>query len=68
VSVVALAWNMLMDCLAEGRSVFLPAASAVSGVKMAVNAIGAYARLRKQFRGVYSNVGSGARKFDVGKS
>ena len=42
-------WNMLMDCLAEGRSVSLPA-SAVGGAKMAVNAVGAYARIRKQFR------------------
>lgn len=42
-------WNMLMDCLAEGRSVSLPA-SAVGGAKAAVNAVGAYARIRKQFR------------------
>jgi acyl-CoA dehydrogenase len=42
-------WNMLMDCLAEGRSVSLPA-SAVGGAKVAVNAVGAYARLRKQVR------------------
>jgi acyl-CoA dehydrogenase len=42
-------WNMLMDCLAEGRSVSLPA-GAVSGAKMAVNAVGAYARIRKQFK------------------
>lgn len=42
-------WNMLMDCLAEGRSVSLPA-SAVGGAKVAVNGVGAYARLRKQFR------------------
>lgn len=42
-------WNMLMDCLAEGRSVSLPA-SAVGGAKLAVNALGAYARIRKQFR------------------
>ena len=42
-------WNMLMDCLAEGRSVSLPA-SAVGGAKMAVNAVGAYARVRKQFK------------------
>ena len=42
-------WNMLMDCLAEGRSVSLPA-SAVGGAKLAVNAAGAYARIRKQFR------------------
>lgn len=42
-------WNMLMDCLAEGRSVSLPA-SAVGGAKLAVNAVGAYSRIRKQFR------------------
>ena len=36
-----------MDCLAEGRSVSLPA-SAVGGAKLAVNAVGAYARIRKQ--------------------
>lgn len=42
-------WNMLMDCLAEGRSISLPA-SAVGGAKLAVNAVGAYARIRKQFR------------------
>lgn len=42
-------WNMLMDCLAEGRSISLPA-SAVGASKLAVNAVGAYARVRKQFR------------------
>ena len=42
-------WNMLMDCLAEGRSVSLPA-SAVGGAKLALNAVGAYSRIRKQFR------------------
>ncbi len=42
-------WNMLMDCLAEGRSVSLPA-GAVGGAKAAVNAVGAYARIRKQFK------------------
>lgn len=42
-------WNMLMDCLAEGRSVSLPA-SAVGGAKLAANAVGAYSRIRKQFR------------------
>jgi alkylation response protein AidB-like acyl-CoA dehydrogenase len=42
-------WNMLMDCLAEGRSVSLPA-SAVGSSKLAVTAVGAYARIRKQFR------------------
>jgi len=40
---------MLMDCLAEGRSVSLPA-SAVGAAKAAVNGVGAYARIRKQFR------------------
>lgn len=42
-------WNMLMDCLAEGRSVSLPA-SAVGAAKMSANAVGAYARIRKQFK------------------
>ncbi|KAJ1437270.1 hypothetical protein B484DRAFT_392834 [Ochromonadaceae sp. CCMP2298] len=42
-------WNMLMDCLAEGRSISLPA-SAVGGAKASLNAVGAYARVRKQFR------------------
>ena len=42
-------WNMLMDCLSEGRSVSLPA-SAVAASKMAVTAVGAYARIRKQFK------------------
>jgi hypothetical protein len=38
-----------MDCLAEGRSVSLPA-SAVGSAKLAVNAVGAYSRVRKQFK------------------
>jgi acyl-CoA dehydrogenase len=42
-------WNMLMDCLAEGRSVSLPASATAAG-KAALNAVGAYARIRKQFR------------------
>lgn len=42
-------WNMLMDCLSEGRCVSLPA-SAVGAAKMAVGGVGAYARIRKQFR------------------
>lgn len=42
-------WNMLMDCLAEGRSISLPA-SAVGIGRLAVVAGGAYARIRKQFR------------------
>ncbi|KAF1330917.1 Acyl-coenzyme a dehydrogenase, partial [Globisporangium splendens] len=46
---VGYGWNMLMDCLAEGRSISLPA-SAVAGAKLSVNAVGAYARVRKQFK------------------
>lgn len=42
-------WNMLMDCLAEGRSVSLPA-SGVGAGKAAIAGIGAYARIRKQFK------------------
>ncbi len=42
-------WNMLMDCLAKGRSVSLPASATAAG-KAALNAVGAYARIRKQFR------------------
>ena len=32
-------WNMLMDCLSEGRAVSLPA-SAVGGAKMSLNGAG----------------------------
>jgi alkylation response protein AidB-like acyl-CoA dehydrogenase len=46
---VGYGWNMLMDCLAEGRSISLPA-SAVAGAKVSTNAAGAYARIRKQFK------------------
>lgn len=42
-------WNMLMDCLAEGRAVSLPG-SAVGASKLALNAVGAYSRIRKQFK------------------
>ena len=42
-------WNMLMDCLAEGRSISLPA-SGVAAAKASVGAVGAYARIRKQFK------------------
>ncbi|GAB4122609.1 MAG: acyl-CoA dehydrogenase [Sideroxydans sp.] len=41
-------WRMLMECLAAGRSISLPA-SATGGVKLAVRSSGAYARVRKQF-------------------
>jgi len=42
-------WNMLMDCLAEGRAISLPAGAIAIG-KLSVNAVGAYARIRKQFK------------------
>ena len=42
-------WRMLMECLAAGRSISLPASS--TGVmKMAARTSGAYARVRKQFK------------------
>lgn len=42
-------WRMLMECLAAGRSISLPASS-VGGMKMAARTSGAYARVRKQFK------------------
>ena len=42
-------WRMLMECLAAGRSISLPAAN--SGTqKLTAHAVGAYARVRYQFR------------------
>ena len=41
-------WRMLMECLAAGRSISLPASS-VGGMKLAARTSGAYARVRKQF-------------------
>ncbi len=41
-------WRMLMECLASGRSISLPASS-VGGMKMAARTSGAYCRVRKQF-------------------
>lgn len=41
-------WRMLMECLAAGRAISLPA-SAVAGAKVLSYAAGAYARIRKQF-------------------
>ncbi|RLN75771.1 hypothetical protein BBJ28_00010204 [Nothophytophthora sp. Chile5] len=52
---VGYGWNMLMDCLAEGRSISLPG-SAVAGAKLSVNAVGAYARVRKQFKVPIANL------------
>lgn len=42
-------WNMLMDCLAEGRGISLPATS-VAASKLTSMAVGSYARIRKQFK------------------
>ena len=42
-------WRMLMECLADGRSISLPALSVGSG-KLASRSVGAYARVRRQFR------------------
>jgi acyl-CoA dehydrogenase len=42
-------WRMLMESLAAGRSISLPALSAGAG-KLTSRATGAYARIRKQFR------------------
>ncbi len=42
-------WRMLMECLADGRSISLPALS-TGGGKMASWSTGAYAAVRKQFK------------------
>ncbi len=42
-------WRMLMECLADGRSISLPALSTSAG-KVAACAVGAYARVRRQFK------------------
>lgn len=42
-------WRMLMECLAAGRSISLPALS-TGGGKLAARTTGAYARIRKQFK------------------
>ncbi len=42
-------WRMLMECLATGRSISLPALSTGAG-KLASRATGAYARIRRQFK------------------
>lgn len=41
-------WRMLMECLAAGRAISLPA-NTLGGSKVAAYATGAYARIRKQF-------------------
>jgi acyl-CoA dehydrogenase len=42
-------WRMLVECLAAGRSISLPALAAGAG-KVASRATGAYARVRRQFK------------------
>ncbi len=42
-------WRMLMECLAAGRSISLPALSTGAG-KLSCRATGAYARIRQQFK------------------
>ena len=42
-------WHMFVECLAEGRGVSLPAGSA-GAAKTVIGAVGAYSRVRKQFR------------------
>ena len=42
-------WRMLMECLAAGRSISLPALSTGAG-KLVSRVTGAYARVRKQFK------------------
>jgi len=44
-----LGWKMFVECLAEGRGVSLPAGS-IGAAKTVVSAVGAYSRVRKQFR------------------
>ena len=41
-------WNMLMECLGEGRGISLPALGVASG-KLTTFGVGGYARIRKQF-------------------
>jgi len=42
-------WNMFVECLAEGRGVSLPAGS-IGAARTVVAGVGAYSRVRKQFR------------------
>jgi acyl-CoA dehydrogenase len=48
VEYVGQGWKMLMNCLAAGRSISLPA-SAVGMAKLATRTTGAYGRVRQQF-------------------
>jgi len=42
-------WHMFVECLAEGRGVSLPA-GAMGAARTVCSAVGAYSRIRKQFR------------------
>ncbi|VAW90768.1 Acyl-coenzyme A dehydrogenase FadE [hydrothermal vent metagenome] len=42
-------WRMLMECLADGRSISLPALSTGAG-KLASRSVGGYSRIRRQFK------------------
>lgn len=42
-------WRMLMECLADGRSISLPALATGAG-KLASRSVGGYARIRRQFK------------------
>jgi len=42
-------WHMFVECLAEGRGVSLPAGS-IGAARAVVSGVGAYTRIRKQFR------------------
>ena len=42
-------WRMLMECLAAGRSISLPSSN-TGMAKLTARAVGAYARVRSQFR------------------
>lgn len=42
-------WHMFVECLAEGRGVSLPAGS-IGAARTVASAVGAYARVRKQFK------------------
>ncbi len=42
-------WNMFVECLAEGRGVSLPAGS-IGAARSVIAGVGAYSRVRKQFR------------------
>jgi acyl-CoA dehydrogenase len=48
-------WTMLMECLAVGRSISLPAC-AVGNAKLTMNYVGAYSVYRKQFNTMLANM------------